>query len=111
MDYPSTFAGWHSIISSGHLITVLGFLFFLLMLADSFYENRAPVSKTRGVGRLNTRLSFYTYELRKLRSYQVKALPLLRRPGPTARLNLYRQCSELESTNIEYRFDSLHRYL
>lgn len=68
MDYPATFGGWHSLVSSGHLLTVLSFIFFLCMLIDSFMESRAPVAKNRGVSRLNTRLAFLTYEIRKLRT-------------------------------------------
>jgi hypothetical protein len=81
MDYPSSFGGWHSVISSGHLLIVLSLIFFLLMLLDSFYENRAVSARFRGVSRLNTRLSFYTYEVRKLRYWQGRALPLQRGLG------------------------------
>ena len=66
MDYPAYFGGWHSIISGGHFLSVLGFMFFILMLLDSLYEGAAPSSKTLGVPRLNTRLAFYTYERARL---------------------------------------------
>lgn len=107
MDYPSSFGGWHSVISSGHILTVISFVFFLAMLMDSFYEGRAPISKTRGVSRLNTRLAFYLYESRKLQAYQTKALPLLRRSSATraARGDLYKFCWRSEMTNFEYVFD------
>jgi heme/copper-type cytochrome/quinol oxidase subunit 1 len=78
MDYPAAFGGWHSLISSGHLLTVLAFVFFLCMFADSLYEGRAPVAKTRGVSRLNTRLSFYVYEIRKLAHMRQRSLVLTR---------------------------------
>jgi hypothetical protein len=48
------------------------------MLVDSFYENRAPLLRHFGVNRLNTRLNFYFYEARKLHSYRLKSLPLLK---------------------------------
>lgn len=76
MDYPAAFGGWHSLASSGHLITLISFIFFLLMLIDSLLEGRAPVRPTYGVGRLNTRLGFYVYEQRKLQHWQQKALTL-----------------------------------
>ncbi len=76
MDYPSAFGGWHSLISSGHFLTVMSLVFFLCMLLDSFYENRAPIARMRGVSRLNTRLAFYAYESRKLRYCQTRALVL-----------------------------------
>jgi len=74
MDYPTIFGGWHSIISSGHIITFLSLVFFLLMIFDSIYENKAPISKTKGVSRLNTRLSLYVYESRKLQFNRNKIL-------------------------------------
>jgi heme/copper-type cytochrome/quinol oxidase subunit 1 len=68
MDYPSAFGGWHAIISGGHLLTVSAFICFVLALVDSFYEGRPALSFVRGVGRLGTRLAFYTYKARKLDS-------------------------------------------
>lgn len=108
MDYPSSFGGWHSIISSGHILTVISFIFFLAMLADSFYEGRAPISKTKGVSRLNTRLAFYLYESRKLQAYQTKALPLLRNTSVkrASRGDLYKFCWQAEMTNFEYVFSA-----
>lgn len=72
-DYPSAFGGWHSLVSGGHMLTVLSILFFVGMLLDSFAEGRAPVSRTQGVGRLNTRLAFAAYEARKLQIWQANA--------------------------------------
>lgn len=101
MDYPAAFGGWHSLASSGHLLTVFSFIFFLLMLADSFYENRAPVSKTRGVSRLNTRLAFYTYEIRKLSHWRKRSLVLLKpQAAPSVSSALY----NLETSSAEYVF-------
>lgn len=101
MDYPAAFGGWHSLASSGHLLTVFSFIFFLLMLADSFYENRAPISKTRGVSRLNTRLAFYTYEVRKLSHWRQRSLLLLRpQTTPSVASSLY----ALETSSAEYVF-------
>jgi cytochrome c oxidase subunit I len=101
MDYPAAFGGWHSLISSGHLLTVFSFIFFLLMLADSFYENRAPISKTRGVSRLNTRLAFYTYEIRKLAHWRQRSLVLAR---PQARPSIAATLYGLETSSAEYVF-------
>jgi heme/copper-type cytochrome/quinol oxidase subunit 1 len=76
MDYPAAFGGWHSIITSGHFLTVLSLVFFVLMLLDSFYEGRAPGARMRGVSRLSNRLGFYAYEIRKLQAFQTHSLPL-----------------------------------
>jgi heme/copper-type cytochrome/quinol oxidase subunit 1 len=76
MDYPAFFGGWHSVISGGHLLSVLSFVFFLINLIISYYEGNAPVSRTLGVSRLNNRLSFYAYERRKLAKIQNLAMLL-----------------------------------
>jgi heme/copper-type cytochrome/quinol oxidase subunit 1 len=104
MDYPSVFGGWHSLISSGHFLTVLSLIFFLFMLLDSFYENRAPVARMRGVSRLNTRLAFYAYESRKLRYCQTRALVL--NTGVSSRADLFRFCWNAETVAVEYVFVS-----
>jgi len=106
MDYPSAFGGWHSIISAGHLLTVMGMVCFVLMIADSVYENRAPRPKTLGVGRLNTRLAFYVYATRKLDVNNVRALTLLRDPswGRRSEAGLYASLIDLESEVISYEF-------
>ena len=101
MDYPAAFGGWHSLISSGHLLTVLAFLFFLCMFADSFYESRAPISKTRGVSRLNTRLAFYLYEIRKLTHMRQRSLVLAR---PARRPSTAACLARLETSAAEYVF-------
>ena len=49
------------------MLSVMGFIFFILMLLDSLYEGLAPISRTYGVARINTRLSFYAYERQILR--------------------------------------------
>jgi len=38
------------------------------MLVDSFYENRAPVPANLGTSRLNNRLAFFAYEVRRLQT-------------------------------------------
>ena len=76
------------------------------MLIDSFYEGRAPISKTKGVSRVNTRLAFYLYEIRKLQTYQTKSLTLLRQPKARSskQADLYKFCWKSEMTNFEYVF-------
>lgn len=71
---------------------MLSIVFFLFMLLDSFFENRAPLARMRGVSRLNNRLSFYAYESRKLRHYQARALVLQRPRTPSSPAALYEFC-------------------
>ena len=104
MDYPTVFGGWHSIITSGHFLTVLSLVFFLCMLLDSFYENRAPSARMRGVSRLNNRLSFYAYESRKLRYFRGRSLPLSRAGVARGVGAVYAQCWYAETVSVEYVF-------
>ena len=105
LDYPSTLAGWHGLATSGHLLTVLSFVFFVAMLFDSFYEGRALVSRTQGVSRLSTRLAFYAYESRKVRLHQVRALVLTRNSAQAGRLSLkLTALGEYETTAVTHVF-------
>jgi len=80
----------------------MSLVFFLFMLLDSFYENRAPVARMRGVSRLNTRLAFYAYESRKLRYCQTRALVL--NTSSSHNSNLFRFCWNAETVSVEYIF-------
>ena len=103
MDYPSAMAGWHSIASSGHFVILLSIVFFFCMLADSFYESRAPSTRTLGVSRLSTRLGFYAYETRKLRVFATRSMTLPRVVKRRAnRHSVYKTLSTLESSCVYY---------
>jgi len=65
MDYPAVFGGWHSVITGGHILSLVGYGFFILTLVDSAYRGVAPSSKFIGVPRTNTRLASYAYLSRK----------------------------------------------
>lgn len=75
MDYPSYFGGWHSVVSAGHLLSVIGYIFFIIMIIDSLYEGVSIKNRLYGVSRLNTRFSFYVYMKSKL-AYNKTALSL-----------------------------------
>lgn len=77
LDYPSAMGGWHSLISSAHIITVSGVLAFVLMLFDSLRKQKGYIIKTFGVGRYNTRLNFYFYQLARNRYWLSKHFTLL----------------------------------
>jgi len=59
MDYPSYFGGWHSIISGGHILSLIGYFFFFFMILDSIIFNKTFNKKQKSQLRLNNRLSFY----------------------------------------------------
>lgn len=91
MDYPSYFGGWHSVISGGHLLSFMGFIFFVVMIVDSLYEGISFKKKTYGVSRINTRFSFYLYESAKIQNIKLNNSGLLNN-------------NKITSSNIKYVF-------
>ncbi len=65
-DYPVVFMGWHSMSTAGHLVTMVGIVFFFLMLLDSHIERRLATPITLGVPRWNKRISYYVFKIRYL---------------------------------------------
>jgi len=74
LDYPSAFGGWHSIASAGHLLSVFAILSFFLMIYDSVRQAKPTIRNNFGVGRFNTRLNFYLFEINRLSFIQRKNL-------------------------------------
>ena len=72
LDYPSAFGSWHSISSAGHLLSVAAMLSFFIMIYDSVRQSKPAVRNTFGVGRFNTRLNFYLFEIYRLKFTQQK---------------------------------------
>lgn len=73
LDYPSSLGGWHSIASAGHLLSVAALLSFFIMMYDSIRQAKPAVRNNFGVGRFNTRLNFYFYEINRLSFIQRKS--------------------------------------
>jgi heme/copper-type cytochrome/quinol oxidase subunit 1 len=65
-DYPAFLMGWHGMASVGHLTTLIGVLFFFLMLLDSHIERRIAVHSTLGIPRWHKRILYYIYKIRYL---------------------------------------------
>lgn len=65
-DYPVIFMGWNSMSTAGHFITLLGIVFFFLMLLDSHIERRIATPTTLGIPRWNKRVSYYIFKIRYL---------------------------------------------
>lgn len=72
LDYPSSFGGWHAISSAGHLLSVFAMLSFFIMIYDSIRQAKPTVRSNFGVGRFNTRLNFYLFEIHRLEFVQRK---------------------------------------
>lgn len=65
-DYPAFMMGWHGMASVGHLTTLIGVLFFFLMLLDSHIERRVAVHSILGVPRWHKRILYYIFKIRYL---------------------------------------------
>ncbi len=73
LDYPAALGGWHSIISAGHLLSVAGIIAFCCMIFDSLRHSKPALRLTFGIGRYNTRVNFYLYEIARLGYVQHRA--------------------------------------
>jgi len=47
-DYPVIFMGWQGMATTGHLITLMGIVFFFLMLLDSHIEKKVAIYSPLG---------------------------------------------------------------
>ena len=84
-DYPAFLMGWHGMASVGHLTTLIGVLFFFLMLLDSHIERRVAVHSTLGIPRWHKRVLYYIYKIRYLQHVNKK---LNRLPNSKVRILL-----------------------
>ena len=107
LDYPSSLGGWHSIASAGHLLSVAALLSFFIMMYDSIRQAKPAVRNNFGVGRFNTRLNFYLFEISRLSFIQRKSFHNHRftRNTSSVRTNLnLLNVVALESTLFSYQF-------
>ena len=107
LDYPSSLGGWHSIASAGHLLSVAALLAFFIMMYDSIRQAKPAIRNNFGVGRFNTRLNFYFYEINRLSFIQRKSFHNHRYNRVTTsaprELN-YLNLDSLDSTLFSYQF-------
>lgn len=109
LDYPAAFGGWHSIASAGHLLSVTALLAFFMMIYDSVRQAKPTIRNNFGVGRFNTRLNFYFFEINRLSFIQRKSFYNLRLTHPTVggtpNCNLNQlDLLSYETTLFSYRF-------
>ena len=93
-DYPAIFMGWQSMASTGHMITLVGILFFFFMLLDSHIEKRVAVYSTLGLPRWHKRIQYYLFKTRYLQLVNKKLYKL-----PNAKIRTYLSnyyCNEYE---------------
>jgi heme/copper-type cytochrome/quinol oxidase subunit 1 len=75
-DYPAIFAGWQSMATTGHFITLIGVFFFFLMLVDSHIEKKVATPLSLGIPRWHKRVQYYLFKIRYLQ-YLNKKLSVL----------------------------------
>jgi heme/copper-type cytochrome/quinol oxidase subunit 1 len=78
LDYPFVLGGWHSIATSGHLLSVAAMVSFFIMIYDSIRQSKSPVRRTFGPSRFNTRLNFYLYESYRVSFIQRRSFFMVR---------------------------------
>jgi len=62
-DYPLIYVGWQGLSTIGHLLTLIGGMFFFFMLLDSVIERKVHTSITLGLPRFNKRVLYYIYKI------------------------------------------------
>jgi len=72
--------------STGHLITLVGILFFFLMILDSHVERRISTSSTLGIPRWHKRVQYYFFKVTYFQKMQ-KELSVL--PGLSVRNSIF----------------------
>ena len=105
LDYPSALGGWHAIATAGHLLSVFAMLSFFLMIYDSIRQAKATIRSNFGIGRFNTRLNFYLFEISRVEFIQRKNLQSRRfytRSSKTQVNNI--ELSHYDSTLFSYQF-------
>ena len=65
-DYPAVFMGWHSMASTGHMISLVGAVFFFLMVLYSQIEKKFVIYSTLGLPRWHKRVQYYLFKIRYL---------------------------------------------
>lgn len=73
-DYPAVFMGWQGMATVGHFTTLIGIIFFFIMLADSHYENKVTTFTTLGIPRWHKRVLYYLFKIRYIQYHKVHLL-------------------------------------
>jgi heme/copper-type cytochrome/quinol oxidase subunit 1 len=73
-DYPAIFMGWQSMATVGHFITLVGIIFFFLMLVDSHYENKIITFSTLGIPRWHKRILYYLFKIRYIQHAKIQLI-------------------------------------
>lgn len=67
-DYPVIYMGWHGISSSGHILTIIGIMFFLLGIFHSKFTKRGYVPRQMGLPRTFKTAQYTVLKKNKLRA-------------------------------------------
>jgi hypothetical protein len=89
------------------MLSVAGLMAFFIMIFDSLRQGRAVIRNTFGIGRYNTRVNFYFYEIAKINKDQHKGFTffkLLYRNSIKLNNANYTNFEPYETTLISYTF-------
>ena len=71
-DYPIAFTGWHSMSTTGHMITLVGITFFYITMIDAHIERKMAIPTTLGIPRWHKRVQYYLFKIRYLQLHNKK---------------------------------------
>ena len=89
------------------MLSVAGLMAFFIAIFDSIRQGRAVTRNSFGIGRYNTRLNFYLYEISRTNQIHQKSLSLFKLIKPSSiKLNnhIYYNFEPFETTLITYTF-------
>ena len=104
LDFPAAFGGWNSLSTSAHMLSLFGVLCFMIAIFDSMRKKRAYTVKTFGIGRYNTRLNFYLYEISRSKYWLYKSTTLLPSTNVKLQGSGYSKVENLENTDTTLVF-------
>lgn len=84
-DFPAVFVGWHGMATVGHMVTLVGVLFFFICILDSHIERRVGTPISLGIPRWHKRVLYYIF---KIRYIQYMSKKVIRLPNSEVRLYL-----------------------
>lgn len=63
-DFPAVFLGWQGVATAGHMLSMVGAVFFFAAILESCFENCVFVSPNLGLPRWQKRIHYYLFKLK-----------------------------------------------
>jgi heme/copper-type cytochrome/quinol oxidase subunit 1 len=84
-DFPAVFLGWQGVATSGHMLALVGAVFFFAAILESSFENSVFTSPNLGLPRWQKRIHYYLFKLKFNKSVDLMFRSV---PNANARLRL-----------------------